>query len=103
MPRSGPIVQDLRAETVNAQRAQMTLQKSTSQILNQTAAERVSQLSRMVNHHESGDESDSDNDDDAYLKQLRAVMKKDWFHFLIRFFCSSFDSDFVFNLNHSNL
>ena len=65
----------MRPETVNEQRAQMTRQKTTAQILDETAAERVSRLSRMVNHHESTD--DSDNDDDAYLKQLRAVMKKD--------------------------
>ena len=77
VPRSGPIVKDLRPETVNEQRAQMTRQKTTAQILDETAAERVSRLSRMVNHHELTDDDDSDNDDDAYLKQLRAVMKKD--------------------------
>ena len=74
IPRAGPVLQDLRPETVKAEQLKMKMEKSTTQILSQAAASRVAKLSRMKPTDES--ESD-DSEDDDYLNQMRISMKKE--------------------------
>ena len=47
IPRSGPVIQDLRPEVVEDRIRQMKTEKSTNQILDKAAAQRVARLSRM--------------------------------------------------------
>ena len=74
IPRAGPVLQDLRPETVNAEQLKMKMEKSTTQILSQAAANRVAKLSRMRTTNESGSD---DSEDDDYLNQMRISLKKD--------------------------